>query len=71
MLGESKRRGLERPITTSLDALILADQFYRHLERVLDLSVVRDWVAGQYAEGGRPSIVWARLPVSRRPSNGG
>src|SRR4029453_757101 len=32
------------------------DHFYRHLERVLDLSFVRDLVRLTYADIGRPSI---------------
>lgn len=43
--------------TVSLDNLVPADHFYRHLERVLDLSVVRDLVQECYtAVLGRPSI---------------
>jgi transposase len=40
----------------SLEDLVPADHFYRHLERTLDLSFVRDLVAPCYAAGGRPSI---------------
>jgi transposase len=40
----------------SLDDLVPADHFYRHLERTLDLSFVRDLVRPCYAAGGRPSI---------------
>jgi transposase len=40
----------------SLDDLVPADHFYRHLDRTLDLSFVRDLVAPCYAAGGRPSI---------------
>jgi len=36
--------------------LVPADHFYRHLERTLDLSFVRDLVRPFYAAGGRPSI---------------
>ena len=32
------------------------DHFYRHLNRLLDLSFVRDLAADCYAAGGRPSI---------------
>ena len=32
------------------------EHFYRHLERELDLSFVRDWVKECYAPNGRPSI---------------
>ncbi len=45
------------PLTAvSLDDLVPADHFYRHLERTLDLSFVRDLVRPCYATGGRPSI---------------
>src|SRR5689334_11289450 len=40
----------------SLEELVPADHFYRHLERTLDLSFVRDLVAPCYAARGRPSI---------------
>jgi len=56
MLGPSKARDLDRPIVVSLDQLVPADHFYRHLERELDLSFVRDWVKECYAPTGRPSI---------------
>jgi len=56
MLGPSKARDLDRPIVVSLDQLVPADHFYRHLEGELDLSFVRDWVRERYAPNGRPSI---------------
>lgn len=56
MLGPSKRRHLDRPITVSLQSLAPVDHFYRHLERTLDLSFVRDWGKECYADKGRPSI---------------
>jgi transposase len=40
----------------TLEALVPRDHFYRHVERVLDLSFVRALVAPYYAAGGRPSI---------------
>jgi transposase len=40
----------------TLEELVPQDHFYRHLERVLDLSFVRELVAPYYAAGGRPSI---------------
>jgi hypothetical protein len=43
-------------MTVSLEDLVPADNFYRHLEVKLDLSFVRAWVQDCYAEGGRPSI---------------
>ena len=36
--------------------LVPHDHFYRHLERTLDLSFVREFVQETYASGGRPSI---------------
>src|SRR5918997_1013889 len=42
--------------TVSLEDLVPADDFYRHLDRVLDLSFVRDLVRDRYALAGRPSI---------------
>src|SRR5690242_6491360 len=40
----------------SLEDLVPADHFYRHLERALDLAFVRELVAPFYAAVGRPSI---------------
>jgi Transposase domain (DUF772) len=40
----------------SLEELVPADHFYRHLDRVLDLSFVCDLVKETYASTGRPSI---------------
>ena len=40
----------------SLEELVPSDHFYRHLERSLDLSFVRELVRATYAERGRPSI---------------
>jgi transposase len=56
MLGPPKSRALDRPVTISLEDLVPADHFYRHLERMLDLSFVREWVTQHYAACGRPSI---------------
>ena len=56
MLGPPKARCLDRPVLVSLEALVPAGHFYRHLDAALDLSFVRDWVTGCYAERGRPSI---------------
>lgn len=55
MLGTKER--VFAPVTAvSLDALVPANHFYRHLQRVLDLSFVRDLVHDTYAATGRPSI---------------
>lgn len=55
MMGNKARRF--DPIDgLTLADLVPVDHFYRHLERALDLSFVRDLVADSYAVGGRPSI---------------
>ena len=56
MLGPPKLRALDRPIAVSLEQLIPADHFYRHLDAMLDLGFARDWVRERYADRGRPSI---------------
>jgi transposase len=56
MLGPPKLRLLDQPVTVSLEELVPADHFYRHLDATLDLSFVRRWVQDCYAAGGRPSI---------------
>src|SRR5205807_9254953 len=43
-------------INVSLDELVPQDHFYRHLEKSLDLSFVREFVHETYASKGRPSI---------------
>jgi transposase len=55
MMGSKAR--IFTPISVvSLDDLVPADHFYRHLDQKLDLSFVRDLVKETYAAGGRPSI---------------
>jgi len=56
MMGAKAR--LFTPIhALSLDELVPADHVYRHLERILDLSFVRDLVQDCYATNvGRPSV---------------
>src|SRR3954452_11619142 len=56
MLGPAKPRRLDEPIAVSLEELVPADHFYRHLEATLDLGFVRDWTQELYADRGRPSI---------------
>jgi hypothetical protein len=56
MLGPAKPRRLNQPIAVSLEELVPAGNFYRHLEAKLDLGFVHDWVRELYAERGRPSI---------------
>jgi len=56
MLGPPKRRVADQPVTVTLESLVPADHFYRHLDACLDLTFVREWVQDLYAERGRPSI---------------
>jgi transposase len=55
MMG-SKERHFAPLINVSVEELVPADHFYRHLERTLDLSFVREFVQETYACKGRPSI---------------
>jgi transposase len=55
MMG-SKERHFAALIRVSLEDLVPHDHFYRHLERTLDLSFVREFVQETYASKGRPSI---------------
>jgi hypothetical protein len=51
-----KERYFAPLIHASLEDLVPADHFYRHLDQSLDLSFVREFVQKTYAGGGRPSI---------------
>jgi transposase len=51
-----KHRAFAALPQVSLEQLVPADHFYRHLEHTLDLAFVRDLVRDTYAGGGRPSI---------------
>ncbi len=55
MMG-TKERHFALLTNVSLEELVPQDHFYRHLDRTLDLSFVRDFVQETYAGGGRPSI---------------
>src|SRR3954447_6410793 len=55
MMGRKAREVTARH-TVSLEDLVPADDFYRHLDRVLDLAFVRELVRDTYAPVGRPSI---------------
>ena len=70
MLGPEKARDLGRPVLVSLEVLVPPDHFYRHLERRLDLSFVRDLVRDRYAPTGarRSILMWSS---SRPPTSGG
>src|SRR2546421_2401380 len=55
MMG-SKERHFAPLINVSVEQLVPQDHFYRHLERTLDLSFVREFVQETYAGKGRPSV---------------
>jgi transposase len=55
MMGVKARERTARH-AVALEDLVPADDFYRHLDRVLDLTFVRDLVRDRYALAGRPSI---------------
>src|ERR671938_1373059 len=55
MMGRKERQFTPLEFLT-LEDLVPPVHFYRHLDRVLDLSFVRALVAPCYAAGGRPSI---------------
>src|SRR6185436_1565742 len=55
MMG-TKARVFQPMVNVSLEDLVPANHFYRHLERTLDLSFVRDLVRDRYSVFGRPSI---------------
>src|SRR6266566_5582650 len=55
MMG-TKERSFAPLVHVSVEDLVPADHFYRHLERTLDLSFVREFVHEAYASKGRSSI---------------
>jgi hypothetical protein len=55
MMG-SKERTFAPICNRSLEELVPANHFCRHLEAKLDLGFVRDLVRTTYKEGGRPSV---------------
>ena len=55
MMGTKERR-FALHLQVSLEELVPSDHFYRHLERTLDLSFVRQFVHETYASKGRPSV---------------
>ena len=62
MMG-TKERAFAPLVAVSLEALVPQDHFYRHLDRTLDLSFVRDLVQATYA-------ALAALPLTRWSSSG-
>jgi transposase len=55
-MGTKERSFSPLPHNVSLEDLVPKDNFYRRLEKTLDLSFVRDLVRPLYARGGRPSV---------------
>jgi hypothetical protein len=55
MFGPPKLRALDQTVTISLEFLVPAHHFNRHLKTNPDLSFVRDWAAP----------VWAASPLSQ------
>lgn len=51
-----KKRAFAPFVAVSLEELVPQDHFYRHLQKVLDLSFVYDLVRESYAAVGRPSV---------------
>lgn len=51
-----KERAFAPLVAVSLEELVPQDHFYRHLQKVLDLSFVYDLVRDSYSVAGRPSI---------------
>src|SRR5216684_1215388 len=51
-----KERAFAPLVAVSLEELVPQDHFYRHLQKVLDLSFVHDLVREYYSAAGRPSI---------------
>jgi transposase len=56
MMGKKIRHFAPLPTNLSLEELVPKDNFYRRLDRKLDLSFVRDLVKECYASSGRPSV---------------
>ena len=55
MMG-TKERAFAPLCNRSIEDLVPASNFYRHLETKLDLGFVRDLVYATYKECGRPSV---------------
>ena len=56
VMGIKERTFSPLPREISLENLVPEDNFYRRLEKTLDLSFVRDLARHLYARGGRPSV---------------
>src|SRR3712207_4043797 len=55
-MGTKERIFSPLPHDVSLEDLVPKDNFYRRLDRLLDLSFARDLVKDRYAATGRPSV---------------
>ena len=55
MIGQ-KDRIFRKHVSISLEELVPEDNFYRQVEKCIDLSFVRDLVCHLYSSFGRPSI---------------
>src|SRR5258708_15718549 len=51
-----KERAFAPLVAVSLEELVPQDHFYRHVQKVLDLSFVYNLVRESYAVAGRPSL---------------
>jgi transposase len=56
MMGKKIRDFAPLPTDLSLEELVPEQNFYRRLDRRVDLSFVRDLVEARYARSGRPSV---------------
>ena len=63
MLGPAKPRRLDQPIAVSLEDLVPADHFYRHLEAKLDLELRPRLDAGALCRAG-PTLASTRSSSS-------
>ena len=52
----TKARAFAPLCNRSIEDLVPANHFYRHLEARLDVGFVRDLVRTTYKDGGRPSV---------------
>jgi transposase len=51
-----KERAFAPLCNLTVEDLVPTDHFYRHLDAMLDLAFVREWVKAAYAERGRPAV---------------
>jgi transposase len=56
MMGTTEERDFSPLTNLSLEDLLPEDNFFRRLERTVDLSFVRELTKDCYASDGRPSI---------------